>query len=489
MSIVPSLLLILIPLLAGVAVLSSGNAVAKPIALGASLLTLAVFVSILAAFAPTAELQFVYEQPWIQWLNITLKIGIDGISLIPLLLTAGLVPLIILSVRPADYSRHSTLFGLILLMQAGLATVFLARSAFLFYLGWEAALIPIFFISGIFGGEQRAQITLKFFIYTVAGSLCMLLALVYLYSQTTAVARDDFDMLAAAGRALDAPTQGWVFAGLFIAFAIKMPVFPFHTWQPDTYTNAPAPGAMLLSGIMLKMGVYGVLRWLLPVVPLGVASHQNIVLWLGVIGVVYGSVIAIKQSDIKRVVAYSSFAHVGLMAAAMFTLTAPGITGTLAQMLSHGLTVVGLFLVVHHVEKSLGRRDVGSLGGLAKEAPAFAIYFMVILLGSVALPLTSGFIGEFLMLLGVFKFNTTLGVVAGLTVILSAVYMLRIFQATLLGPKVDGISALRPLVLAEHLVFSVLVLAILVLGVYPKPILALVEPSVTLLVQQAQAIR
>jgi NADH-quinone oxidoreductase subunit M len=331
----------------------------------------------------------------------------------------------------------------------------------------------------MFGGDQRQQITLKFFIYTVAGSLFMLLALIYLYSQATAPARDDFEIIAAVGKSLDAPTQSVIFWGLFIAFAIKMPIFPFHTWQPDTYTSAPAPGSMLLSGIMLKMGIYGVLRWLLPVVPVGVEENKELVILFGVIGIVYGSVIALKQSDIKRIVAYSSFAHVGLMAAAIFTFTKSGITGSILQMFSHGVTVVGLFLVVDHVEKSLGRREVGSLGGLSKDSFAFTVFFMILLLGSVALPLTSGFIGEFLMLLGLAEYNLWLAIFAGATVILSAVYMLRMFQTILLGAKVDEHSRLRPLSLGENIAFIALVFLVFWIGIYPKPFIDLIEPSVT----------
>lgn len=485
MSISLSLLLILIPLFAGLIVVSGGAGVAKPIALVSALATFGVFCAILSGFVPSADWQYTFERPWIDALAISFKVGVDGINLIPLLLTTLLVPIILGTVRVSDYGRPATLIGLILLMQAGLATVFLARTAFLFYLGWEAALIPIFFISGMFGGEMRMQVTMKFFIYTVAGSLLMLLALVYLYTQSTGPNRDDFEILAVVGRSLDPHSQALVFAGLFIAFAIKMPVFPFHTWQPDTYATAPAPGTMLLSGIMLKMGLYGVLRWLLPIVPDAVAQHQNFVLILSVIGIVYGSIIAVKQSDIKRIIAYSSFAHVGLMSAGLFSLTSAGITGTILQMLSHGVTVVGLFLVVEHVERSVGRREIGSLGGLTKDSFSFSVYFMVMLLGSVALPLTSGFIGEFLMLFGLAETNLTLAIFAGATVILSAVYMLRMFQGVLLGPKLEGSASLRALNLGENISFITLVVMVLWIGIFPKPFLSLIEPSVQHLLQMA----
>ncbi len=482
-----SLLLILLPLLSGVVTATSPANVAKSVARLSSLITFGIFVLMLQGFVADASWQYTYETPWIQDLGISFKLGLDGISLIPLLLTTLLVPIILNTIRLSDYGRPSVLLGLILMMQAGLATVFLARSAFLFYLGWEAALIPIFFISGMFGGELRQQVTLKFFIYTVAGSLLMLLALIYIFAHTTGPARDDFEVMAGVARSFDGTVQCWLFWGLFAAFAIKMPLFPFHTWQPDAYAVSPAPGTMMLSGIMLKMGVYGVLRWLLPLVPLGVAENKELVLLLSVIGIVYGSIIAVKQSDIKRIVAYSSFAHVGLMSAAMFSLTLSGLTGTLIQMLSHGVTVVGLFFVVEHVERSLGRREVGSLGGLTKDSAAFSIYFMVMLLGSVALPLTSGFVGEFMMLYGLSEYNLYLALFAGATVIFSAVYMLRMFQTVLLGQKLDTDASLRPLNLGENIALVSLCVLVFWIGIYPSPFLQLVEPAVEKLLAQAVA--
>ena len=349
-----SLLLLLIPFLGGLAVFSAGT-FAKPMALLIALANFGIFAYALYGFQPTSAFQYVYEQAWMPDFGISFKLGLDGINLIPMLLSTLLVPIIVASINPEHYRHQSNFFGLLLLMQAGLTIVFLARTAFLFYLGWEAALIPIFFISGIWGGEGRQRITLNFFIYTLAGGLFMLVGLIYLYTKTSAPDRDDFEIIAGAGRVLDAKTQGWLFCALFIAFAIKMPIFPFHTWQPDVYATAPAPGTMMLSGIMLKMGIYGVLRWLLPVVPLGVEHYKEIVILLSVIGIGYGSVIAVMQSDLKRVVAYSSLAHVGLMCAAIFSQTHAGTSGAILQMLSHGVTVVGLFLVIEQIERSTGR--------------------------------------------------------------------------------------------------------------------------------------
>jgi NADH-quinone oxidoreductase subunit M len=480
-----SLLLILVPLLGGLLVSALPANVAKPVAGAIALLIFGYFAAMLQAFEPTGGLQYAFSSTWVPDLGLQFAIGLDGINLIPMLLNTMLVPAIIFYARPTDYRLPNMFFGLILLMQAGMACVFLAQSAFLFYLGWEAALIPIFFITGVWGSEGRQRITLKFFIYTIASSLFMLLAFLYLYTFTGGSIRDSFGAMMAAGQSLPAETQGWLFWAIFIAFAVKMPIFPFHTWQPDTYTVSPAPGTMLLAGIMLKMGIYGCIKWLLPIVPQGVEMNQSIVLTLSVAGIVYGSVIAIMQSDIKRLVAYSSFAHVGLMAAAVFALNQEGLTGAMVQMLSHGITIVGMFAVLDIVEKGTGRRELYGMAGLTKDSPSTSVYFLIMVLGSVALPLTSGFVGEFMMLLSLSRLSLVLALVAGTTVILSAVYMLRLYQGVMLGEKPESALKLRPLALNDNVVLIALSILVFWLGVYPSPFIDLIEPSVNLLLQQA----
>jgi NADH-quinone oxidoreductase subunit M len=277
---------------------------------------------------------------------------------------------------------------------------------------------------------------------------------------------------------LNAGEQGWIFWFLFIAFAIKMPVFPFHTWQPDTYTESPTPATMLLSGIMLKMGIYGVIRWLLPVVPQGVSQWDEVVVVLSIIGIVYGAIIAIRQRDLKRLIAYSSISHVGLIAAGIFTLTEHGMQGGIIQMLSHGVNVVGLFFIIDIIYRRTHTRDISQLGGLTQTSPALSISFMILLLGAVSLPLTNGFVGEFLLLSGVYQYNNWLGAIAGLTIILGAVYMLRMFQGVMFGEQSAAAVGFRDLTGIERMVLIPLVVMVFWIGLHPNTFLSLTEPTV-----------
>jgi NADH-quinone oxidoreductase subunit M len=289
---------------------------------------------------------------------------------------------------------------------------------------------------------------------------------------------------------LDSYQQGWLFLAFFIAFAIKMPIFPFHTWQPDTYTEAPTTGTMLLSGIMLKMGIYGVIRWLLPILPQGVQDWTCLVSILSVIGIVYASLIAFTQKDAKRLVAYSSIGHVGLIAAGIFAAVSlgkngvQGMQGVMVQMLSHGVNVVGLFFVLDIISSRLKTNQIDELGGLAKVAPKLAITFLIIVLGTVALPGTNGFIGEFLLLFSVYSYQTWLGVAAGLTIIFGAVYMLRMYQKMMLGTTNELTIGFIDIKGSEKVVLYIICALIIVMGVYPKPILHISEASVQHLLEQ-----
>jgi NADH-quinone oxidoreductase subunit M len=362
--------------------------------------------------------------------------------------------------------------------------VFTALDAFLFYVGWEAALIPIYFICALWGGANRIQVNLKFFVYTIFGSLLMLIAIIFLHLQTPGktFAIQDFYALN-----LDAQTQGWVFLAFFIAFAIKMPIFPFHTWQPDTYTEAPTAGTMLLSGIMLKMGIYGVIRWLIPIAPLGFNQWGPIALALSIIGVVYAAIIAFTQKDVKRLVAYSSISHVGLIAAGIFVWNVQGLQGAMIQMLNHGINVVGMFFVLDIIIRRLGTREMSAMGGIAKSAPQLAITFLIVLLGSVALPLTNGFIGEFLLLMGLYQYNVWAAVIAGLTIIFGAVYMLRAYQQIMLGESTKATATFIDLDFTEKMVLYTICGLIILIGVFPQPILNLTEPAVNSLLQVVNA--
>jgi NADH-quinone oxidoreductase subunit M len=474
------LIVLFFPLLGSIVCLLNKN-YAKQTALISSLITLAYALVLLTHFQADASRQFVVDFAWIPQLGINFKAGIDGISMIMVLLTTGLVPLIILSGFSREFKNPSALFALILFMQSGLLVVFTAFDAFLFYVGWEAALIPIYFICAIWGGADRIRVNMKFFIYTFAGSLFMLLGIIYLHLQTPG---NTYDIDAFYSLNLDAATQGWLFWCFFLAFAIKMPIFPFHTWQPDTYTEAPTMGTMLLAGIMLKMGIYGVIRWLIPIVPQGFMQWKELAIILSIIGIVYASIIAFTQKDIKRLVAYSSIAHVGLIAAGVFAWNAAGVQGAMIQMLNHGINVIGLFFIMDIIINRLHSRDIPSMGGIAKIAPKFAIAFLIIILGTVALPLTNGFIGEFLLLNGIYQYEMWFSAVAGLTIIFAAVYMLRMYKNVMQGEMNELTSTFKDIRGSEMIVLSIICTLIIVIGVYPQPILHISEAAVNGLISQ-----
>ena len=475
------LLLIFLPLAGAIITSFIKGGAAKISALGFALLSLCVTIGLLTQFTPDATTQFAVNYPWIQQLGINFHVGIDGISMITVILTNVLMPLIILSSFKHEYKNANAFYALMLFMQSGLLLVFTALDGFLFYIGWEAALIPIYFICAMWGGKDRIKVNMKFFVYTIAGSLFMLLGIIYLYLQNPA---NNFDINAFYALNLDSYQQGWIFWAFFIAFAIKMPIFPFHTWQPDTYTEAPAPGTMLLSGIMLKMGIYGVIRWLLPVVPQGVNDWICVAMILSVIGIVYASLIAFTQKDAKRLVAYSSIAHVGLISAGIFALNQQGMQGAMVQMLSHGINVVGLFFVLDIIFSRVKTNKIEELGGIAKVAPQLAITFLIIVLGTVALPGTNGFIGEFLLLMGVYNYGIWAAAIAGLTIIFGAVYMLRMYQNVMLGKTNELTITFTDIQGTEKLVLYIICALIIILGVYPKPLLHLTEASVQHLLEQ-----
>lgn len=456
---------------------------AKMLALLFALLTAVATIPFVVNFVPDATMQFEQKFAWIPALGINFHVGIDGISLPLVLLTNGLIPLIILA--SFSHSYRGNFYALVLFMQAGLLLVFTALDAFAFYVGWEVALIPIYFICALWGGQDRIRVNIKFFIYTFFGSLLMLVAIIYLHLQTPA---NDYSLQSFYQLALDDATQRWIFWAFFIAFAIKMPIFPFHTWQPDTYTAAPTAGTMLLAGIMLKMGVYGVIRWLIPVAPFGVAAYGQVALILCIIGVVYASIIAFKQQDAKRLVAYSSIAHVGLIGAGVFAWNVQGVQGAMIQMVNHGINVVGLFFVLDILIRHVGSHEMREMGGVAKPAPKLAVAFLVIIMGAVGLPITNGFIGEFLLLIGVYKYGIWYTVFGGLTLILGAVYLLRMFQKTMLGEVNEKTRGFVDIKGTELLVLGVITFLVIGIGVYPKPLLAISEAAVTELVNSVHII-
>lgn len=471
--------LLLIPIFTALIVLLFEGENAKRIALLGALATFATAVVSWLQFTTDSTVQFAASFDWLASAGIKFSVGMDGISLLLVMLTTILVPVIILSTYNHSYKNSSALYALILFMETGLIGVFTAQDAVLFYFFWEVALIPVYFIAAIWGGEKRIAVTFKFFVYTIFGSLFMLLALIYLYLQTSDGHSSALQDIYQLKNTLSPMEQTWIFWALFLAFAIKMPVFPFHTWQPDTYTESPTPATMLLSGIMLKMGLYGVIRWLIPIVPQAVETWGMVVMILAVIGVVYGSIIALQQKDIKRLIAYSSFAHVGLMCAGIFSGTIEGLQGAMIQMFAHGINVVGLFLIVEAIYSRVGTRELANLGGITQNTPFMTVMFAILMLGSVALPLTNGFVGEFMLLLGVYKYNMWYGIIAGLTIILGAAYMLRMFQGTMFGEQTKYTKSITDLTTSEKIALLPLIALVFWVGMYPSTFLKVTEPALT----------
>lgn len=465
-------LFILVPLLTGLAgFLIRDEKFAKGWAITSSVVTLVMSLIGLSMFTKSGTLKFVTD--WLPALGSKFSLSSDGMSQLLCLLTALAFPIIFIATYKNHYKNPNSFYALMLLSQAGLMGVFLAADALLFYFFWELALIPVYFLCSIWGGERRIPVTFKFFIYTFVGSLIMLVGLIYLYLQTPdqSFALDSFYSLQ-----LTSGQQQLVFWLLFLAFAIKMPIFPFHTWQPDTYEQSPTAVTMVLSGIMVKMGVFGLIRWVVPVVPLASWIYGDRVSIFAIISILYASLIAIRQDDLKRFVAYSSIAHIGLMCLAIFATNNSSMQGVMIQMFNHGINIIGLWIVVDLIEQRCGTRRMSQLGGLAKQAPGLAILLVVVALANVALPLTNAFVGEFLMFNGIFsspatQYGLIFAVMAGISIILSAWYTLNMIQRVFYGsgnPASAGISGIG---LNAKLALSVLVIIIIVVGVYPSIIL------------------
>lgn len=488
------LTLLLLPLVGSGLVFAWKNSSSKYLALGIALVQMLLTFYMLSDFDfnPTVDsvLQHEINYPWSQFMKSSLHFGVDGMSMLLLLLTNILAPIIILSSFNESVNYRNTFYGLILLMQFGLVGVFTSLDGLLFYIFWEVTLIPIWFIAGLWGQEnKRFEFTTKFFVYTFVGSLFMLAGLIYVYNHSASFALTDL-----YNAQLNEVQQTVVFWFIFFAFAVKLPVFPFHTWQPDTYTYSPTQGSMLLSGIMLKMAVYGVMRYLLPITPLPIAGISGqIVIILAIVGIVHGALIAIIQTDMKRIIAYSSFSHVGLMVAGIFasavvtlrgTFNVEGAEGALVQTFAHGINVVGLFYCCDILYKRFKSRDIRQMGGLAKVAPKFAVLFLIIILGSMGVPLTNGFIGEFILLKSVYDFNGTAAVIAGLTVILCAVYLLRFYGKAMFGEGDEAVlSTAKDLSGVEFSVLASLAVFVILLGIFPQPVIDMVSSSVKFIYQ------
>jgi NADH-quinone oxidoreductase subunit M len=473
-------LLILLPLVSGlITFFLRSDRGARGWALLSSLITLGVALWGLSVHRDSTLLTANVE--WLPDLGSRFAVGLDGLSTILSLLVAVSYPIIFIATWRDEYRRSWNFFGLMLLSQAGLMGVFVATDALLFYFFWELALIPVYFLSSQWGGERRIQVTFKFFVYTFVGSLLMLVGLIWIYWHTRGHSFAMADWYNMRPK-IEAKDQMWLFWVIFVAFAIKMPIWPLHTWQPDTYEQAPTAVTMVLSALMVKMGIFGLMRWLAPVVPEGTWAWGDTVSTACIIGMIYASLIAIRQDDLKRLIAYSSIAHMGLMCLAVFATTTIGMQGVMIQLFNHGINILGMWIVADLIERKTGTRKISQLGGLAQKAPGLAILLVIVALANIALPLTNAFIGEFLLFSGVFtsaatQYNVIFTVSAAVTIILGAVYTLNMIKRVFYG-EVNGLTAgVTDIKMNEKLALSVIVLLIVIIGVYPKPVLDMTKEA------------
>jgi len=433
----------------------------------------------------THEFQFVEKVPWIKEFGISYHVGIDGISLFLFLLTSFISVVSILASWTIK-DRIKEYMIAMLVLETGMLGVFISLDMFLFYVFWELMLIPMYLLIGVWGGPRRIYAAVKFFIYTMAGSVLMLLAIIALYFMNyRATVEYTFDLLTLYNLDIPMGTQFWLFLAFFFAFAIKVPMFPFHTWLPDAHVEAPTAGSVILAGVLLKMGTYGFVRFSLPLFPY--ASHQfvPIIAWLAIAGIIYGALVAMVQTDLKKLVAYSSVSHLGFVMLGIFVFNLQGMEGGILQMINHGLSTGALFLMVGMIYERRHTRMIADFGGLTKRMPIFAVFFMIATLSSIGLPGMNGFVGEFLVLVGTFKANVLYAVLATTGVILSACYMLWMFQRVMFNKLSNPENQkLKDLNKREWAILLPIVILIFWIGIYPKPLISRLDVSVNHLLTQ-----
>ncbi len=463
--------LLILLFVGAIATYFSGDKLAPKVALFFGLSTFGLSIYLLDLFNSGQNISFL--SGWIAQPNISFALTADGLSMAMVLLTTALTPIIIFSGFGNDFNNAKSIYALLLFMSLAMIGTFLASDGLLYYIFWELSLIPIYFIALIWGNgdaDERKKAVVKFFIYTFAGSLFMLVAFVYLYQKAGSLLIADLYALQ-----LSSNEQIWLFLAFFLAYAIKIPIIPFHTWQANVYQKAPAIGTMLLSGIMLKMGLYSIIRWQLPIAPYVAKHFAFILIGLGIAGVIYGSIVAIRQKDLKKLLAYSSLAHVGLIAAGTYTLTLNGLHGAVLQMIAHGFVVVGLFFIAEIIYRRYQTRAIAEMGGIRFQTPKFTSMFLILVLASVALPSTFNFVGEFMVLYGLSQVHILLAVLGGTTIILGAYYMLKMFQNVMLGET--NSKVFKDVTVNEAVVLVAIIAVLFFFGLYPKPINDLITPS------------
>jgi NADH-quinone oxidoreductase subunit M len=491
--------LVWLPIAAGLAVLLLGDrriAVGRWVALVATLAALALCVPLWSGFdATTPALQFVEREPWIGALNAWYYLGLDGISLPLIVLTAFTTPLVVIAAWTGIEKRPAQYFAAFLVMEGLMIGVFAAADALLFYVFWEAMLIPMFLIIGIWGGSRRVYATIKFFLYTFLGSVLMLVALVWLYLQGGSYEIADLHRMPVGMTA-----QVLIFLAFFAAFAVKVPMWPVHTWLPDAHVEAPTGGSVVLAAIMLKMGGYGFLRFSLPIAPDASRELDWLVITLSLVAIAYIGLVALVQRDMKKLIAYSSIAHMGFVTLGAFVAwdilettgttagAGMGLDGAMVQMISHGLVSGALFFCVGVLYDRLHTRDISAYGGVVNTMPVFGFFAVLFAMANAGLPGTSGFVGEFLVIIASFKANFWYAFVAALTLILGAAYTLWLVKRVIWGEVAnDGVASLKDLNAREFVVLATLAVAVIALGVWPAPLLDVMRPTIELLVEQLMA--
>ncbi|MGE0823301.1 MAG: NADH-quinone oxidoreductase subunit M [Candidatus Binatia bacterium] len=474
-------------------------------ALIASLLTFVFSLELLRGFdSSVAGFQFVEKSAWIPDFGIDYHVGVDGISLFLILLTTFLVPLVIIASWGDVHKRVKEYLSLFLLLETGMLGAFVAIDLFLFYVFWEVMLIPMYFLVGVWGGERRIYAAIKFLIYTMVGSLLMLVAILYLaYLHNVQEGALSFNLLQLYNLNIDSSAQRWLFWAFVFSFAIKVPLFPFHTWLPDAHVEAPTGGSVILAGVLLKMGTYGLLRFAIPLFPYAAYVYAPILILLAIFGIFYGALVAMVQPDLKKLVAYSSVSHMGFVVLGLFAFNQQGAQGAIFQMLNHGLSTGALFLLVGVIYERRHTRLISEYGGLWKQVPIYASIFLIAMFSSIGLPGLNGFIGEFLIMLGAFNSLIFRGIASSSSgwgwvlmifvvsgVVLGAVYMLWMYQRVIFGPlENEENKKLTDLSRREVLVFAPLVAMMFVMGLFPTPFLHRMEKSVEEILARANIAR
>jgi NADH-quinone oxidoreductase subunit M len=478
-------IILFVPMIGGIFLLASKKLTDESIrnsALIISIFDFLISVPLFWFFNPaTSEPQFVERLPWIRSIGAEYYVGIDGLSLLLVLLTTFLTPMCVLISWKDVKLKARQFFALLLMLETGILGVFLALDLFLFYLFWEVMLIPMYFLIGIWGGPRRIYAAVKFFLYTIAGSLLMLVAILYVFNAHWAQAgTPTFDIFALYKTNLGEPEKFWLFLAFSVAFAIKVPIFPFHTWLPDAHTEAPTAGSVILAGVLLKMGTYGLLRLSIPMFPGMAQRFATVAIVLGLIGIVYGALVAMVQQDIKKMVAYSSVSHLGFVVVGIFVFNEQGLHGAMLQMVNHGLSTGALFLLVGMIYERRHTRMISEFGGIAKAMPIYFFLFLIVLLSSIGLPLLNGFVGEFLIFLGSFRAKQWIALVAVSGIIWGAVYMLWMFQRLMFGPLDNPENKeLKDLDTREIAILVPMIVIMFWIGIYSNSFLRKMDVAVT----------